>query len=163
MFQSLSGEPSSAVVPDSRAGGFYLARKGRTSFSFSFKLPRTLPSSCAIGGNATRRYELHARATVRRSGNTEIPTATQVVQVVEDWSDFQEQKFSEKVAKSAVEMIKVGGAERIELHASVLGNRLVWRPEDGHAHIELVVKVRNTSKQKVRGPQAVADASSDVR
>lgn len=163
-FQGAGLPPSNAVVSNSHPinGSYYPALKGRTRFPFSFNLPADSPSSCALGGDATTRYELRAFASSLVGNEVDIRSEKIEVKVVERWSDWKEGKWREGAERKATETLKMAGEGKLEVTASVglpredglPTGRLFWRREndagvEGNGTIDVVVRVKNGSKRSV--------------
>ena len=159
-FQGPSLPPSNAILPSyttSLPGGpgdFLPARKGRTRFPFTFELPLTTASSASIYNNARRFYELRAIGTSRFDGEVSFVSKKLVVDVVEDWWDWEEPEFQGVVERTKGELVWKGGAERIELEARIVGGRLFWRRDaeegkEGNGNMEVLVTVANRTTKGV--------------
>lgn len=165
-FQGNGLPPSNAVVPGSRPiqSSFYPALPGRTRFAFTFTIPADMPSTCALGSNATTRYELRAFASSLCDGNVDIRSEKLEVRVVERWADWREGEWNKGVKRSASEKLAIGGDGKLDLVASVGKGewverppRLFWRADAdmevaGKGKIEVHAKVHNLSKRHVRLP-----------
>lgn len=163
-FQGNGLPPSNAVVPNARPvqAGFYPALPGRTRFSFVFDIPAEVPSSCTLGANATKRYELRAFASSLYEGNVDIRTDKAEVRVVERWADWREGPWQEGLEKRAAEKLAVGGEDLLEIVVNVGAGdnverpaRLFWRGDpdlelEGKGKIEINATVRNLTKRHVR-------------
>jgi hypothetical protein len=165
----LSSSP--ALQPNSRrSGDYYLTRPGLTEFPFKFPtLPSHLASSCRLGSNGVRHYEITARIYLR-AGPGEPGCIAEVaeLELVEEWKDFdysgENEVFGAKIKKIASEGVK-NGAGKITLHGIIDGSspseggsngRLYWREEkeerfEGNEEIEVRVKIKNGGKRSV-GP-----------
>ncbi|GAA5995410.1 uncharacterized protein JCM10292_005155 [Rhodotorula paludigena] len=164
-FQGNGLPPSNAVVPGSRPiqSSFYPALPGRTRFAFTFTIPADMPSTCALGSNATTRYELRAFASSLCDGNVDIRSEKLEVRVVERWADWREGEWNKGVKRSASEKLAIGGDGKLDLVASVGKGewverppRLFWRADAdmevaGKGKIEVHAKVHNLSKRHVTG------------
>ncbi|TKA52327.1 hypothetical protein B0A53_04795 [Rhodotorula sp. CCFEE 5036] len=164
-FQGNGLPPSNAVVPNARPvqAGFYPALPGRTRFSFVFDIPAEVPSSCTLGANAIKRYELRAFASSLFEGNVDIRTDKAEVRVVERWADWREGPWQEGLEKRAAEKLAVGGEDLLEIVVNVgRGDhverpaRLFWRGDpdlelEGKGRIEINATVRNLTKRHVTG------------
>ena len=111
-FQSSSLPPSNAVLATSpSSSGYWPARSGVTRFSFSFPLPTTSPTSCRFANNASIKYTLTATVQVQYKGERQILTKRLDVQVVERWTDWQDEQFREPAeAQKRVRASASGGA-----------------------------------------------------
>ena len=172
-FQGPSLPPSNAILPSyatSLPGGpgdFLPARKGRTRFPFTFELPLTTGSSASIYNNARRFYELRAIGTSRFEGDVSFVSKKLVVDVVEDWEDWDAAEFQSDVERTKSELVRKGGAERIELKARMTGGRLFWRRDvedgkEGNPIMEVLVTVANRTTKGVSTPLYSFLASTDA-
>lgn len=155
--------PSNAVVPNSlpKANGFYPALKGKTRFPFSFRLPKEVPSSCSLGGNATTRYELRAFASSILGENIDIRSEKKALQVVERWGDWEEGEWTKGAEKRAAEKLQFAGDGQLGLTVAVGKDewsetplRLFWRGDaeaswQGKRRIEVRARVKNASQKHV--------------
>ncbi|GAA6056922.1 hypothetical protein JCM3770_001324 [Rhodotorula araucariae] len=164
-FQGNGLPPSNAVKPGIKPiqSSFYPALPGRTRFPFAFTIPASMPSTCALGSNATNRYELRAFASSLVDGSIDLRSEKLEVRIVERWGDWREAEWQTGVERKAAERLALGGDGKLELVASVgLGEwverpaRLFWRSDAdmdvaGKGKIEVRAKVRNLSKRHVTG------------
>ncbi|BGP43081.1 hypothetical protein JCM10449v2_007096 [Rhodotorula kratochvilovae] len=164
-FQGNGLPPSNAVQPGTKPiqSSFYPALPGRTRFAFAFTIPASMPSTCALGSNATTRYELRAFASSLVDGGVDLRSEKLEVRVVERWGDWRENDWQKGVERKAAEKLALGGDGKLELVASVGKGewverpaRLFWRSDAdmevaGKGKIEVRAKVRNLSKRHVTG------------
>ena len=114
----------------------------------------TTASSASIYNNARRFYELRAIGTSQFEGDVSFVSKKLVVDVVEDWEDWNAAEFMEVVERTKGELVRKGGAERIELKARIVGGRLYWRRDaeegkEGNGNMEVLVTVANRTTKGV--------------
>ncbi|UZJ54794.1 hypothetical protein CBS101457_004114 [Exobasidium rhododendri] len=119
LFQGEHLPPSNAVLPTAPVLGYWTARKGRTTFPFSFRLPSTAPSSVTFAGNAHLRYTLKATAQTWWNDAKSIVTARSDAFVVEKWMDEFDPRYLEPIEAVADTHIFMGGNGAIWLEAGV--------------------------------------------
>lgn len=90
-----------------------------------------------------------------------------VVDVVEDWEDWDAAEFQSDVERTKSELVRKGGAERIELKARMTGGRLFWRRDvedgkEGNPIMEVLVTVANRTTKGVSTPLYSFLASTDA-
>lgn len=159
-FQGPALPPSNAVNARAPPSGDYsLAFSGATRFPFAFHLAESTPSSCSLGKNATRRFELRATAAFKHRGIENIISTSEQVTVVEQWEDWNKKLFQEGSERNNSQSVKTGDG-RIAVAASLQGVEqggdgiLFWREDKneswmGKSTIKVGVKVRNGSKRSV--------------
>lgn len=164
-FQGGSLPPSNACVPNSQPiqGTFYPAQKGRTRFSFNFKLPKSLPTSTNFGKLGSIKYDLRVYASSILNGNVDVKREELTIQVVERWQDWIGEKLDwmKGVERKGSEKLTGGGEGKFELVAAVGKGegvedprRLFWRGEPamdwvGKGRVTVKVKVRNATTKHV--------------
>ncbi len=155
LFQGEGLPPSNAVLPTAPgAGGYYSARKGRTTFPFSFALPRSAPSSVSFAGHAALRYTLKATAQVSWEGARSLVAARTDALVVERWTDDGADgdndedlaRYSEPREGVADTRLFMGGAGQVWLEAGV--PRALYAAGQ---RIEVRCGVKNNTKRHVSG------------
>lgn len=146
MFQGDNLPPSNAVLPAAPVNGYWTARKGRTSFPFSFRLPTSAPSCVTFAGNASLRYGL--KATVQTWYNDEkmIVTARREAFVLEKWADQLHPRFREPVEVVGDTRLFMGGNGAVWLEAGI-AEQLFWG--GGQLHIRCGIK--NNTKRHLGG------------
>ena len=146
MFQGDNLPPSNAVLPAAPVNGYWTARKGRTSFPFSFRLPSSAPSCVTFAGNASLRYGL--KATVQTWYNEEkmIVTARREAFVLEKWSDHNHPRYREPLDVVGDTRLFMGGNGAVWLEAGI-AEQLFWG--GGQLHIRCGIK--NNTKRHLSG------------
>lgn len=146
MFQGDKLPPSNAVLPAAPINGYWTARKGRTSFPFSFRLPSSAPSCVTFAGNASLRYGL--KATVQTWYNEEkmIVTARREAFVLEKWSDQLHPRFREPVQAVGDTRLFMGGNGAVWLEAGVT-EQLFW----GGGQLLIRCGIKNNTKRHLGG------------
>ena len=119
LFQGEHLPPSNAVLPAAPVQGHWTARKGRTTFPFSFRLPSTAPSSVSFGGNANLRYALKATCQTWWTDNKTLVTVRSDAFVVERWHDEFDPRYLEPMEAVADTHIFMGGNGAVWLEAGV--------------------------------------------
>lgn len=110
LFQGAHLPPSNAVLPAAPiAGGYWTARKGRTSFPFSFRLPASAPSSAAFAGNAALRYSVKASVQTWWNDAKHIVCARTDADVVERWEDEHDEAYRQPIEAVADTRLFMGG------------------------------------------------------
>ncbi|KAM0748386.1 hypothetical protein T439DRAFT_328365 [Meredithblackwellia eburnea MCA 4105] len=172
-FQGPNLPPSNAVSsvqPPVFGGSYYPALLGRTRFAFEFPLPKEVPSTSQLGGNATTRYELRGfvNCVNIQKGEVEIKSDKLAVAVVERWGEWRTGNWTEAVERKTEGKLKLAGEGKVEVKASVgkvsdearergaRDGRLFWRRERekdrrGNGKIEVEVTIKNLSRRSVSG------------
>lgn len=119
LFQSEHLPPSNAVLPAAPIQGHWTARKGRTTFPFSFKLPATAPSSVQFGGHAKLRYALKGTVQTWWNESKSLVTVRSDAFVVERWHDELDPRYLVPVEAIADTHIFMGGTGAVWLEAGV--------------------------------------------
>lgn len=146
LFQGEHLPPSNAVLPSAPMSGYWTARKGRTTFPFSFKLPSSAPSCVTFAGNASLRYGLKATAQTWWADQKSIVTSRRDAFVVERWEDEFDEKFQQPVEAVGDTRLFMGGAGAIWLEAGV-AEQLFW----GGGQVVIRCGVKNNTKRQVSG------------
>lgn len=146
MFQGDNLPPSNAVLPAAPVNGHWTARKGRTSFPFTFRVPSSAPSCVTFAGNASLRYGL--KATVQTWYNDEkmIVTARREAFVLEKWSDQYHPRFREPVEAVGDTRLFMGGNGAVWLEAGVT-EQLFW----GGGQMLVRCGIKNNTKRHLSG------------
>ncbi|CBQ73354.1 conserved hypothetical protein [Sporisorium reilianum SRZ2] len=146
MFQGDNLPPCNAVLPAAPVNGYWTARKGRTSFPFSFRLPSSAPSCVTFAGNASLRYGL--KATVQTWYNDEkmIVTARREAFVLEKWADQLHPRFREPVEVVGDTRLFMGGNGAVWLEAGIT-EQLFW----GGGQIHIRCGIKNNTKRHLGG------------
>lgn len=149
--------PSNAVLAERSVNGFFLARKGRTRFNFSFPLPKTLPSSCQFGRQAASRFLLRATAAIIYEGERTLLTTKKDVMVLERWDEHPD--WWRPVKANVSDRVAFGGSGSLHMEACT-EPAIFWRPlidDDGRIHFdgrdEIIVRisVRNSTTRDASG------------
>lgn len=146
MFQGDNLPPSNAVLPAAPVNGYWTARKGRTTFPFSFRLPSSAPSCVTFAGNASLRYGL--KATVQTWYNEEkmVVTARREAFVLEKWTDEYHPRFREPVEAVGDTRLFMGGNGAVWLEAGI-NEQLFW----GGGQMLVRCGVKNNTKRHLSG------------
>ncbi|KAK0527891.1 hypothetical protein OC834_004257 [Tilletia horrida] len=176
LFQGAHLPPSNAVLPQapittsshthSGTTVWWAARKGKTTFPFSFPVPTRAPSSVQFAGNASLRYVLKGTAQIWIASSTSsgasphdhqhqqrhLITVRAEVPVVEHWpialarSLPSHPLFHEAVEAVADTRLFLGGNGAVWLEAGLLRSIFLSGSE-----IHLRLSVRNNTKRHVSG------------
>lgn len=146
LFQGEHLPPSNAVLPAAPVQGHWTARKGRTTFPFSFRLPITAPSSIVFGGNATLRYSLKGTVQTWWNETKSLVTVRSEALVVERWEDEFDPRYVEPVEVIADTHVFMGGNGAVWLEASI-GEQLF---ASGNM-IMIRAGIKNNSKRQMSG------------
>ncbi|PWN44010.1 hypothetical protein IE81DRAFT_321662 [Ceraceosorus guamensis] len=119
LFQGEHLPPSNAVLPAAPVSGYWAARKGRTTFPFSFKLPTSAPSSVAFAANASLRYVIKATSQTWWNDQKTLVTAKMDAPVVERWEDEFSEAYSEPIEAVADTRLFMGGNGAVWLEAGI--------------------------------------------
>lgn len=146
LFQGPHLPPSNAVLPAAPVNGYWTARKGRTTFPFSFKLPPSAPSSVQFGGNASLRYSLKATCQTWWSDQKTMVTNRKEAFVVEKWQDEFDEKYNQPLEVVGDTRLFMGGNGQIWLEAGI-SNSLFFSGG------ELLIRcgIKNNTKRMVSG------------
>ncbi|CEH16874.1 hypothetical protein CBOM_02966 [Ceraceosorus bombacis] len=107
------------VLPAAPVSGYWAARKGRTTFPFSFKLPTSAPSSVAFAANASLRYVIKATSQTWWNDQKTLVTAKMDAPVVERWEDEFSEAYSEPIEAVADTRLFMGGNGAVWLEAGI--------------------------------------------
>ncbi|KAJ1018327.1 hypothetical protein NDA18_006482 [Ustilago nuda] len=146
MFQGDSLPPSNAVLPAAPVNGYWTARKGRTTFPFSFRLPSSAPSCVTFAGNASLRYGLKATVQTWYNEDKMIVTARREAFVIEKWSDEYHPRFREAVEAVGDTRLFMGGNGAVWLEAGI-SEQLFW----GGGQMLVRCGVKNNTKRHLSG------------
>ncbi|GAC76057.1 hypothetical protein PANT_19d00091 [Moesziomyces antarcticus T-34] len=146
MFQGDDLPPSNAVLPAAPINGYWTARKGRTTFPFSFRLPSSAPSCVTFAGNASLRYGLKATAQTWYNDDKMIVTARREAFVLEKWSDVHNPRFYEPVDVVGDTRLFMGGNGAVWLEAGVT-EQLFW----GGGQMLVRCGIKNNTKRHLSG------------
>ncbi|EPQ27519.1 uncharacterized protein PFL1_05057 [Pseudozyma flocculosa PF-1] len=146
LFQGEHLPPSNAVLPAAPHNGYWTARKGRTTFPFSFRLPSTAPSSVAFSGNAALRYQLKASAQTWWNDERTVVTSRREAFVVEKWSDEFDEKYRQPAEAIGDTRLFMGGHGAVWLEAGVV-EQLFW----GGGQVLIRCGIKNNTKRQVAG------------
>ncbi|KAF9581134.1 hypothetical protein BGW38_001964 [Lunasporangiospora selenospora] len=144
-FQSTDIPPSNAVYGPYDEGGFWMAKKGKTTFPFAFQLPLDCPSSLVFGQTASLRYVVTGLVQVFYHGKEETILKSKEAFVVEAWDGYNPDY---KLPVHATNSTKLfwGGSGSLVLEA-----RIAERLHNAGGHLTVDVKVRNNTSRKVQG------------
>ncbi|SNX87327.1 uncharacterized protein MEPE_06037 [Melanopsichium pennsylvanicum] len=146
MFQGDNLPPSNAVLPAAPVNNYWAARKGRTTFPFSFHLPSSAPSCVTFAGNASLRYGLKAIVQTWYNEEKLTVTARREAFVLEKWTDQMHPRFSEPVEAIGDTRLFMGGSGAVWLEAGVT-EQLFWNG----AQMLVRCGVKNNTKRHLSG------------
>lgn len=146
LFQGQHLPPSNAVLPTAPHHGYWTARKGRTTFPFSFRLPASAPSSVTFAGNAALRYVV--KATVQawyQDSRTAVVTKADA-NVVEQWHDEYEPEYAQPLERVGETKLFMGGQGSVWLEAGIPRQLFI-----AGSKATIRAGIRNASKRDVSG------------
>ncbi|KAF9133893.1 hypothetical protein BGW39_008648 [Mortierella sp. 14UC] len=144
-FQGTGIPPSNAVHGPCDESGFWMAKKGKTTFPFAFQLPLDCPSSLVFGQTASLRYVVTGLVQVFYHGKDETILKSKEAFVVEAWDGYNpEYRLPVQGANST--KLFWGGSGALELEA-MLAERL----HSAGGNLTVEVKVKNNTSRKVQG------------
>ncbi|SPO23722.1 uncharacterized protein UTRI_03751_B [Ustilago trichophora] len=146
MFQGDNLPPSNAVLPAAPVNGYWTARKGRTTFPFSFRLPSSAPSCITFAANASLRYGLKATAQTWYNDDKMVVTARREAFVLEKWSDQFHPRFREPIEAVGDTRLFMGGNGAVWLEAGVT-EQLFW----GGGQMLVRCGIKNNTKRHLSG------------
>lgn len=126
--------------------GFWAARKGRTTFPFSFKLPQESPSSVSLAGNAAVRYTVKAIVQVWHQDSRTSVWSKADAHVVEQWEDESDARYWQHIYAVAETKLFMGGKGDICAEASLPQQLFL-----SGSTVTVQLGVRNSSKRDVSG------------
>ncbi|KAG0301143.1 hypothetical protein BGZ98_008595 [Dissophora globulifera] len=145
-FQGPNIPPSNAVHgPPCDENGFWMAKKGKTTFPFAFQLPLDCPSSLVFGQTASLRYVVTGLVQVFYHGKDEMILKSKEAFVVEAWDGYNPDY---RIPVGAANSTKLfwGGSGSLVLEA-MLSERL----HSAGGNLTVEVKVKNNTSRKVQG------------
>ncbi|KAG0243299.1 hypothetical protein BGW41_002484 [Actinomortierella wolfii] len=137
--------PSNAVYGSGDENGFFMARKGKTTFPFAFQLPLDCPSSLIFGATASLRYVVTGLVQIFYHGKEEMVAKSKEAFVVEAWDGYNAEHRMPVRATNSTKLFW-GGAGSLELEAVL--------PETLHSaggNLSVEIRVRNNTARKVQG------------
>ncbi|KAG0055624.1 hypothetical protein BGZ83_007924 [Gryganskiella cystojenkinii] len=137
--------PSNAVHGSCDENGFWMAKKGKTTFPFAFQLPLDCPSSLVFGQTASLRYVVTGLVQVFYHGKDETVIKTKEAFVVEAWDGYNPE-YRLPVRASNSTKLFWGGSGNLMLEA-MLSERL----HSAGGNLTVEVKVTNNTSRKVQG------------
>ncbi|KAG0246888.1 hypothetical protein B0O80DRAFT_496573 [Mortierella sp. GBAus27b] len=144
-FQGPNIPPSNAVYGPCDENGFWVAKKGKTTFPFAFQLPLDCPSSLVFGQTASLRYVVTGLVQVFYHGKEETVLKSKEAFVVEAWDGYNpDHKLPVRASNST--KLFWGGSGALVLEA-YLSQKL--HTAGGNMTVE--VKVKNGTSRKVQG------------
>ncbi|KAF9276431.1 hypothetical protein BGZ68_010015 [Mortierella alpina] len=144
-FQGPSIPPSNAVHGPVDEGGFWRAKKGKTTFPFAFQLPLDCPSSLVFGQTASLRYVVTGLVQVFYHGKDETILKSKEAFVVEAWDGYNPDYRLPVQASNSTKLFW-GGNGSLVLEA-MLSERL----HSAGGNLAVEVKVKNNTSRKVQG------------
>ncbi|KAG0205972.1 hypothetical protein BGX28_002522 [Mortierella sp. GBA30] len=137
--------PSNAVHGPADEDGFWMAKKGKTTFPFAFQLPLDCPSSLVFGQTASLRYVVTGLVQVFYHGKDETILKSKEAFVVEAWDGYNPD-YKLPVQASNSTKLFWGGSGSLVLHA-MLSEGL----HSAGGNLSVEVKVKNNTSRKVQG------------
>ncbi|KAG0298434.1 hypothetical protein BGZ96_012156 [Linnemannia gamsii] len=144
-FQGTGIPPSNAVHGSCDDDGFWVAKKGKTTFPFAFQLPLDCPSSLVFGQTASLRYVVTGLVQVFYHGKNETILKSKEAFVVEAWDGYNPDYRLPVQASNSTNLFW-GGSGALELEA-MLSERL----HSAGGNLSVEVKVKNCTSRKVQG------------
>ncbi|KAF9573332.1 hypothetical protein EC968_008786 [Mortierella alpina] len=144
-FQGPNIPPSNAVSGPVDEGGFWRAKKGKTTFPFAFQLPLDCPSSLVFGQTASLRYVVTGQVQVFYHGRDETIFKSKEAFVVEAWDGYNPDYRLPVHATNSTKLFW-GGSGSLVLEA-MLSERL----HSAGGNLAVEVKVKNNTSRKVQG------------
>ncbi|KAG0018205.1 hypothetical protein BGZ80_007455, partial [Entomortierella chlamydospora] len=144
-FQGPNIPPSNAVHGPCDENGFWMAKKGKTTFPFAFQLPLDCPSSLVFGQTASLRYVVTGMVQVFYHGKDETILKTKEAFVVEAWDGYNPD-YRLPIRASNSTKLFWGGSGSLELEA-MLSEKL----HSAGGNLTVEVKVKNNTSRKVQG------------
>lgn len=126
--------------------GYWTARKGRTTFPFSFRLPASAPSSIAFAGNAAIRYTVKGTAQAWYQESKAVVSTKNIAEVVEAWEDADADVYQELLERSGETKLFLGGSGSVSLQAQADRQLFV-----AGSRLPVNINIRNASKRDVSG------------
>ncbi|CAO1628486.1 unnamed protein product [Sympodiomycopsis kandeliae] len=149
LFQGHHLPPSNAVLPTSPTQGYYwTARKGKTTFPFTFRIPSSIPSSVTFSGNASIKYVIKATVQTWYQDNKTIVTTKNTANVLEQWQDEHLEEYYTPVEKIAESKLFMGGQGSVWLEA-YLDRQLFMSTDEISSSMKIAI--RNASKRDISG------------
>ncbi|PWN20409.1 hypothetical protein BCV69DRAFT_312996 [Microstroma glucosiphilum] len=146
LFQGGYLPPSNAVLPSAPIHGHWAARKGKTTFPFSCRLPSTGSSSVTFAGCAKVRYSVKASVQICYEGTRFSLVCAAEADVAERWEDAHAPQYRRPVESVGEAKLFMGGRSGIWLEAA-LDRSLYFVGEQAVVR----VGVRNWSKRDTSG------------
>ncbi|KAF9149459.1 hypothetical protein BG015_008751 [Linnemannia schmuckeri] len=144
-FQGTGIPPSNAVHGPCDDDGFWMAKKGKTTFPFAFQLPLDCPSSLVFGQTASLRYVVTGLVQVFYHGKDETILKSKEAFVVEAWDGYNPDYRLPVQASNSTKLFW-GGSGTLELEA-MLAERL----HSAGGNLPVEVRVKNNTSRKVQG------------
>lgn len=119
LFQGEHLPPSNAVLPAAPLQGYWTARKGRTTFPFSFHIPHSAPSSVQFAGQAKLRYILKGSVQAWWNETKTVVTVRSDAFVVERWHDELSPLYMSPVEAVTDTHVFMGGSGAVWLEAGI--------------------------------------------
>ncbi|KAI1320355.1 hypothetical protein EDD11_001156 [Mortierella claussenii] len=136
---------SNAVQGPCDENGFWLAKKGKTTFPFAFQLPLDCPSSLVFGQTASLRYVVTGLVQVFYQGRDETILKSKEAFVVEAWDGYNPDYRLPVQASNSTKLFW-GGSGSLVIEA-MLSERLY----NAGGNLSVEVKVKNNTSRKVQG------------
>ncbi|CAG8441178.1 13238_t:CDS:2 [Acaulospora morrowiae] len=144
VFQSATLPPSNAVhgPPDN---GYWTAKKGKTTFPFSFKIPVDAPSSVEYGNGACLRYIVTGVIQFLNNNKQDSMFKAKEAFVVEAW-DAYNPLYKQPIDAVNMKQLWMGGSGAITLEST-----LVETLFQSGGNVSIKVRVKNDTKRRVQG------------
>ncbi|KAG0265147.1 hypothetical protein BG011_005359 [Mortierella polycephala] len=144
-YEGPSIPPSNAVHGPCDEDGFWMAKKGKTTFPFAFQLPLDCPSSLVFGQTASLRYVVTGLVQVFYHDKDETILKSKEAFVVEAWDGYNPDYRLPVKASNSTKLFW-GGSGSLALEA-----KLSERLHSAGGNLTVEVKVKNNTSRKVQG------------
>ncbi|CAG8435711.1 1495_t:CDS:2 [Ambispora gerdemannii] len=145
VFQGSNLPPSNAVHGARDENGFWLAKKGKTTFPFSFKIPIDAPSSVVFGSVASLRYVVTGVMQLFYNNREDTIFKSKEAFVVEAW-DGQNPEYKQSVEGMNMKQLWMGGNGPVMLEGTLIETLFT-----SGGNVSAQVRVRNDTKRRVQG------------
>ncbi|CAG8461841.1 11605_t:CDS:2 [Ambispora leptoticha] len=145
VFQGSSLPPSNAVHGAKDENGYWLAKKGKTTFPFSFKIPIDAPSSVVYGNVASLRYIVTGVIQLLYNNKEDTIFKSKEAFVVEAW-DGQNPEYKQPVEGMNMKQLWMGGSGPVTLEGTLIETLFT-----SGGNVSAQVRVRNDTKRRVQG------------
>ncbi|KAI9592968.1 hypothetical protein BDF19DRAFT_450000 [Syncephalis fuscata] len=151
LFQGAKVPPSNAVHGPAQKGHFWLARKGKTTFPFAFRVPSDAPSSAVFQTTASLRYVVTGVVQIFYSGQEDTVFRSKEACVMESFDGKRLSNILLDTRGAPIEMTNTrrlffGGPGALQVTA-----QLQQSVFSSGQNISLMVRVRNDTRRRVQG------------